>query len=694
MNKTRLIHSSLTRRRLTLLLSAGALAVSALLVGSRAAWAQAVFSDNFDSYSSAADFTAAGWKLSALNPALVSTTFPDTDNGKGLRLQANPIEGAAPAVGMWYRMQEYTDFYVAVDIASWPGTDKNQAVVLFGRLTDANTFDIPADLNPANAQGVICNYDTSQYGENPGDRRQGQLQINKVGAGFATETLAVAEITFEPERPYRLVFKCEGYHFTAQAYDLHDLSRPLVALEADDYNFDKGACGFLGFSRQGEVGTVDFTLDNYYCGPSDPNPATPPALAHPVPGTPQIVTRAPALRFTNFHPTAQGITFTATAFPATQIDGNAAKLYLNGVDVSASLQATPAVGSTVNFTTVPGTLAPNMVYAARIEVQDVAGTSKSVNTFWFDTFTEADLDKEPVRTIECEDYNYMSGQYQLDPIPPSGLSLDGVPVNGGGVGYADIDGLYPATADVDFHDNRTSAENDWHDYRFADPVGTSTGNKDVQDVNVFLRDPLPTYLIRKKYADLRLQEYVVARTEPGEWLNYTRKFADTNYYVFLRCGSFGATEAELSLVTSDPAAPDQKTTSLGKFSIPNNIMHINHTYVPLLDGGLPAIVHLSGTNTIRITMLGTAGQDNRKVYLNYLLFLPTSDTPTPPSVSIERVGSAVKLSWPKIPWRLQSSASLAAPSWTDITAGITPVGDRYELVETPAGQKFYRLLSP
>ncbi|HOK76346.1 MAG TPA: hypothetical protein PLW35_01325, partial [Verrucomicrobiota bacterium] len=210
-----------------------------------------MFSDNFDSYSSVADFTAAGWKLSALNAALVTTTFPSIEGGKALRIQANPVPGAAPAVGMWYRMQEYTDFYVALDIASWPGTDKNQAVVLFGRLTDANTGDIPANLNPASAQGVICNYDTSQYGENPTDRRQGQFQINVVNAGFATRTIAVAEITFEPGRPYRLVFKCEGYHYTAQAYDLHDLTRPLVTLESEDSSFDRGACGFLGFSRQG-----------------------------------------------------------------------------------------------------------------------------------------------------------------------------------------------------------------------------------------------------------------------------------------------------------------------------------------------------------------------------------------------------------------------------------------------------------
>src|SRR5207247_3242577 len=105
----------------------------------------------------------------------------------------------------------------------------------------------------------------------------------------------------------------------------------------------------------------------------------------------------------------------------------------------------------------------------------------------------------------------------------------------------------------------------------------------------------------------------VARTEPGEWLNYTRSFVNTNYHVYLRVGSFGATDARLDLVTSDPTTNDQTTTPLGTFSIPNNIMHNNYTYEPLrAPGGSPAVLRLSGTNTLRLTMLGTTGQDNRK----------------------------------------------------------------------------------
>jgi hypothetical protein len=651
---------------------------------------QPVIQDNFDSYGTVSDMVAAGWRLSALNPALVTTTFPASGQGKALRLQANPVPNTAPAVGMWYRTNEYTEFFVAVDLVDWPGTDKNQAMVVFGHLTDANTGTIPPNLNPATAQGVICNYDASQYGENPTDRRQGQFQINVVNAGFATRTLAVAEVTFEPGRSYRITFSGRAGRYVAKAYDHHDLTRPLVVLEAEDYSFSSGACGFLGFSRQGTVGTVDATWDNFYCGPSDPNTAPEPALAHPVPGTPQVISRNPTNRFTNFHPASQGIRFTASTLSDNAINAAATRLYLNGQDVSAALQPLPANGPTLTFATAPGTLQPNQVYAARIELQDVSGTRRSTNTFWFDTFSETILETPPFKTVECEDYNYDSGQAQTEPIPMSGWKSDGSKVNGDGVGYLDLVG----TPGVDYFDNRTSPEGGWNDYRFWDAVGTSTGNQDISDLTRAIRDPLPPELIRSKYAAVGLQEYVVARTEPGEWLNYTRTFVSTNYLVYLRVGSFGATEAELGRVTSDPTQPDQTVVPLGRFSIPNNLMHIHYTYVPLMDGDRPARVALGGRETLRLTMRGTPGQDNRKVYLNYLLFVPVPALPQPVSLDIRRQGDQVLLSWPDGPWRLQSSPTLDPSAWTDVTQGISQQGDRRQFSTVPEGTRFYRLVAP
>lgn len=673
-----------------------------LLLSGPHARAQGVVNDNFDSYSTAADFAAAGWILSAINPALVSTTFVPKGNGKALRLQANPVPGLAPAVGLWYRTNEYTDFYVAIDIADWPGTSKNQAFVLFARMADGPSGMVVTNLNPANARGVICNYDASQYGENPGNRRQGQFQINIVNPGFSTITLAVSEVTFEPGRSYRIIFKGVGTDLVAEAYDMHDLTRPLVRLEADDLSgFTSGACGFVGFSRQGTSGTVDVTYDNYYSGPSDPNVAPAPALAHPEPGTPQVVTRTPSRRFTNFHPVASGISFNAQTFdPAVEINAGATKLYLNGVDASAALAPFPANGTNVNFSTAAGTLLPNTVYSARIELVDTTGTLRSTNTFWFDTFTDSFLDTAPVKTVEAEDFNYGSGQYQLDPIPVSGYDTNGVQVNGGGVGYLELAG----TDGVDYDDFRTTPEFPFFEYRSSDLVGTVQGQPEVQDKN-FPNVPDGNNFdngfrgndnTRQKYAAYGMREYQVNRTEVDEWLNYTRVFPNTNYLVYLRVSSFGATAVTLEQVTSDPTQPNQTTNTLGVFNIPNQLRRDNYHYVPLVNAnGTPAVVNLAGTNTIRLTMRGTPGEDTRKIYLNYIAFIPLSPAPN----AILNIGSGpggtVQLSWPLIPYALESSPSLTAPVWTRVTSGISQIGSQYVYTIPASGNaQFFRLVYP
>src|SRR4051812_32882075 len=152
-------------------------------------------SDNFDSGT-----LDPAWKQANFSPALVQTSFPAVGSGKGFRIRANPVPGQAPAAALFYREDVYTDFYVAVDIANWPGTDLDQAIVLFGR----------GALSPnlLSTRGAILNYDASQEGQGLTDRRQGELQINLVtdDPPFGTKTIAVAEITLIPGRSYRLVF--------------------------------------------------------------------------------------------------------------------------------------------------------------------------------------------------------------------------------------------------------------------------------------------------------------------------------------------------------------------------------------------------------------------------------------------------------------------------------------------------------
>jgi hypothetical protein len=306
-------------------------------------------------------------------------------------------------------------------------------------------------------------------------------------------------------------------------------------------------------------------------------------------------------------------------------------LYLNGADVSSTLVPLPANGSTASFTATAA-LVENTVYAARIELQNTAGGLKSSHTFWFDTFSDSYLTNAPVKTIELEDYNYGGGQYQLDPIPLSGYDTNGFPINGAGVGYYDS----VATMDVDYHDNRTSPDGGFNEYRTFDFAGTLQGNRqEIRDAN-HPEPSTPPWLdqarandnTRHKYEVLGMKEYGVVRTEAGEWLNYTRAFTATNYYVFLRCGSYGVQPVQLDLVGGDISTTNQTLTSLGTFPVQNHLMQMNYRYEPLTRSGVPVVVRLSGTNTLRVTLGGTAVKDNRQLYLNYLLFVPTSVGPT------------------------------------------------------------------
>jgi hypothetical protein len=627
---------------------AGASVAAALVVAwaGQASLTAQVVTDNFDSGT-----LSPAWTVYDANSALVSLTFPTVGTGKGLRIQAAPYPSVVPAVVGLFQSPVYTNFYVAMDLVNWAVND--QAVVLFGRFTPGGNFGLDG------GQGMILNYDAAQAGENPGNRRGGEFQINVVSPGFAANTIAKCELTLEPGRSYRLVFQGVGTLYTAQVYDFEDLTVPLATIQNDDATYDSGTSGILSYSRNGTTGTTDVTIDNYYAGPTDPNVGTLPAIPHSIPGTPVVQSRSPAGRWQNFHNPGSGISFTAKTYTANIINASATKLYLNGLDASTFLAPFPPNGSTVNFSTAAGTLAANAVYSARIIVQstDVPPLS-STNTFWFDTFSDNYVSTWPRLTIECEDYNYSNGVYQIDPIPVSGNPTNGTPVIIGdnGQGYFDPnDGGFPtkATQGVDISTaNQLTPNTGWDDYRQNDGVQTGAGVRDefnglwppgsdfagyvstgnnipngvgwVPGINPYDR---PNDNLRQKYGLSNLVEYVVVRAHAGDWQNYTRVFPGgvSNYFAFLRVGSFGSITNSLSQVTSDPSLPGQTTTVLGTFNIPNQIRKSNFRYIPLLDAsGAAAIVKLAATMTLRVTKMGdpTVQSDDRLEACNYLLMVP------------------------------------------------------------------------
>lgn len=70
-------------------------------------------------------------------------------------------------------------------------------------------------------------------------------------------------------------------------------------------------------------------------------------------------------------------------------------------------------------------------------------------------------------------------------------------------------------------------------------------------------------------------------------------------------------------------------------------------------------------------------------------------TTAEPRLSASQSGGTVQISWPSMPFNLQSTPSLSSPVWTTITSGITQAGNRsIYVVPTGAPTQSYRLTYP
>jgi hypothetical protein len=557
-------------------------------------------SDNFDTG------TDAGWSK-ITNPNYPATySFPtDVFGGKAYRLQAaappGTLGGANTARAVVYRSDRlYTNFYVAADIVGWDSNFANGQV--FGLL--ARATGIESGLINAVTLTVRINHVRDAAGS------RGRAQIYGFAAGGVGSLVAQDYCTLVPGRKYRFVLSAVGNIYKAEIYDLEDLTHPLASMTGDDAVANSGffgpplpdptAGGYSGIyniSLDGSDPTTDTTFDNFVAAELPPNSVIAPATPHGLTGAPQVINRSPA-SFSNFYAAAGGITFNATTLTTTNaINTNAIRLYLNNLDVSSDLNiAGPATNATVSYNRVVS----NVVYEARIELQDALGR-KTTNAWTFDTFSQAYLASARAKNIECEDFDFLGGQF-IDNPPPSGYSTNDpgntTQINGGGVGYVDLD----ATTGVDFFDYDSNPRTDERDFRFFDSVGTQRGliAGYYSDVNYATLTPWHRSLDtqRQKYfmVDPALHEYVVERTEGGEWLNYTRVFTNSSHFnVYLRYNS--GLEQPVSLgVLPGP-------TELGTFHVKSSCtLGNNYRYAPLLAGGKLAVINLSGTNTLRLTM--------------------------------------------------------------------------------------------
>lgn len=592
--------------------------------------------ENFD------DGNDNGWtRFAPLAPIGVAATFSFPDDGlggKAYRIQsaAPPISILGPARAGSRVIQSYTDFTVAVDLIDWDNSLDQSIGFLFRTET----------LGIGTTTGYSMNYNAQQISGGPG-----QIQFNKVTGEVPSGAIRYAELNLEPGRGYRFCMTARGTTLIGQVYDLANLTSPIVTFSKEDPVYSQGEAGLFNFYA-GEAtldpvaGRTDATFDNYTLT-TEPSPVPEPGASRGIPGWPQPIELTPLDRSTFVSP-ASVIQFIATTLSEEKILPGNVTLLLNGQNMSSQItfEETDA-GLKARL----GNLRANTVYDGVIQLANAAGVRSS--TEWtFDTFSDDFLESADVKVIEAEDFNFRSGQYIDDPAP-SGRLIDATDVNATN-GYLDRIG----EPGIDYFDrSEEEGSGETPEFRFANYVGTQAGSSEIGALDRYggLDAPINDF-VRRKYASLNLPEYQVRGTEGGEWLNYTRDFSDSSYNVYLRVAARVTQQVFLDEVTSDPSRPDQNTSRLGIFNVPNLGIKTNYRFVPLTDEtGNRAVLNLSGKKTLRLTLGGEPGLRTRgTMALNYFVFVPAESEIQPTRNFL--VESAAQVDGP---FAIESSATIS-----------------------------------
>jgi hypothetical protein len=334
------------------------------------------------------------------------------------------------------------------------------------------------------------------------------------------------------------------------------------------------------------------------------------------------------------------ITASGSSFPA-----NGIRLNLDGNDVSSNLVVT---GSASARNVVYPFLLPNAIHVAIIAATNALGHGILV-TNRFDTFSEDNY------MVEAEDFDYDSGQYITNWVPDA---------------YADYNGPFPATTNVDFQ--HITLADEVFNYRTVGIPQDFLGTHDY---------------LRSVFANALASDFVLVFFAGTDWANYTREYPAGGFYVYIRSSGDGPFSMYLDQVVSGAGTVNQVTKRLGHFGGVGKD-YITYDWVPLTDDGLaaPAVVNLNGVTTLRLT---TAGNCNP----NYFMLVPASGitlTATPSA------GNTV-LSFPSqagVAYRVFYRTNLIAGNWALLTTvvgtgAVTPVSD-----PSTGTSRFYKVTAP
>ena len=291
---------------------------------------------------------------------------------------------------------------------------------------------------------------------------------------------------------------------------------------------------------------------------------------------------------------------------------------------------------------------PTPFYSAVISVTNAAG-AVTTRTVSFDTFSEPGN-----FYFKMVDFDFNGGMYDtagngLDPNAYEGDSLSGDTGAVLGIDYSHTAGN--------------------GNFPYRGPTGLA------QEVSV--DSPLPGYTLGA--------DYDVGYFNSGDWGNYTRNYPAGKFYVFSRLAGYSG-NVTLSQVTAGQGTTSQTLNTLGTcFTDTADQSWTGWNWCPLLTGGIPAVVTLSGVETLRVTSGGN-------VNANYFMFVPVQGI----KLSVVNVSGSAALSLPTTigsSYRVWQASTLNGP-WS-LLETVAGTGATTTVSIPPSGsQGFIKVTSP
>jgi len=237
------------------------LVVLALLGGQSIATAQ------YDNYDDGDDITPVLW--THVDPVFVASgglSTPNTYDATAFKYQlvadaSSGGLGLGPARTFSYPADNYTNFYVSVDLVDW-SVATAQAIGLVARVSDVGPGTTDGYAFGIAAGGVIfsgANYIRILRLENESTK-------DVFGSGPAGDSVMPIP-DLDPLKDYRMVFMGNGTDLEGRLYELPNVTTPIAVVKGntagDAIIHTSGVSGMLGFGLATPLG-VDMTFDNYY----------------------------------------------------------------------------------------------------------------------------------------------------------------------------------------------------------------------------------------------------------------------------------------------------------------------------------------------------------------------------------------------------------------------------------------------